>query len=79
MDGKQEPPGKEGRRNNTALTEATSQKNLRKIQGGITKKITDYNNGTQKIKFIPHKADMMYVDAIEEAIKEEKRKGNTLR
>ena len=28
----------------------------------------------QKIKFIPHKADMMYVDVTEEA-KEEKKKG----
>ena len=58
----------------TAPIEATPQKDLRKIQGGITKTITDYNNGTQKIKFIPHKADMMYVDVTEEA-KEEKKKG----
>ena len=67
------PLGKRGERI-TAPIEATPQKDLRKIQGGITKTITDYNNGTQKIKFIPHKADMMYVDAIEEAIKEEKKK-----
>ena len=60
----------------TAPIEATPQRDLRKIQGGITKTITDYNNGTQKIKFIPHKAkaDMMYVDVTEEA-KEEKKKG----
>ena len=42
----------------TAPKEATPQKDLRKIQGGITKTITDCNNGTQKIKFIPHKADI---------------------
>ena len=45
----------------TAPIEATPQKDLRKIQaGGITKTITDYinnANGTQKIKFIPYKAD----------------------
>ena len=38
--------------------EYNSTQELRKIQGGITKTITDYNNGTQKIKFIPHKGDV---------------------
>jgi len=42
----------------TAPIEATPQKDLRKIQGTTTRTITDYNNGTQKIKFIPCKADM---------------------
>ena len=67
------PLGKRGE-GIAAPKEATPQKDLRKIQGGITKTITDYNNGTQKIKFIPHKADMMYVHVTEEA-KEEKKKG----
>ena len=32
----------------TAPKEATPQKDLRKIQGGITKTITDYNNWTHR-------------------------------
>ena len=53
------PLGKRGE-GITAPIEATPQKDLRKIQGGIIKTVTDYDNGTQKIKFIPHKADIMY-------------------
>ena len=72
------PLGKRGE-GITAPIEATPQRDLRKIQGGITKTITDYNNWTQKIKLnfiiIPHKADMMYVDVTEtEEAKEENEK-----
>ena len=60
------PLGKRGE-GLSAPIEATPQKDLTKIQGGITKTITNYNNVTQKIKLIPHKADMMYIDVSEDA------------
>tara|TARA_B100000524_G_scaffold342892_1_gene238394 strand:- start:881 stop:1036 length:156 start_codon:yes stop_codon:yes gene_type:complete len=45
MDGKQKLPWERGDRGEgiTAPIEATPQKDLRKIQGGTTKTITDYN------------------------------------
>ena len=68
------PPGKEGRRHyGTHRSNAAerSEKNTRRNNRNDHRL---YNNGTQKIQFIPHKADMMYVDVTEEAT-EEKEKG----
>ena len=72
-------PPEEGRRNYDPNRSSAAER-PKKIQGPRRndKTLTDYNNGTEKIKFIPHKADMMYVDVTEEAT-EEKRKGNISR
>ena len=77
MDGKQKLPWERGDRGEGIMApiEATPQKDLRKIQGGTTRTITDYNNGTQKIEFIPCKADMD-IDIPPMKQKTRKRKGN---
>ena len=54
MDGKQDTPWeREEKEFCDPSIEATPKTDLRNAQGGATKTLTDYNNGTEKIKFIP--------------------------
>mgnify|MGYP001270872216 CR=1 FL=1 len=69
------PPGKGGEGITAPIYTSNPQKDLRKIQGGTTKTITDYNNGTQKLKFIPYEA-VMDIDICPKKQKTRKRKEN---